>query len=71
MAKRQFKGFAKDFINAMKLQFIGKGADPNEIFVQDLYNYETPKTSNSMLAVLLKKNKNIFNSISPENRRIV
>ena len=42
MAKKQFKGLARDFINAMKTQFIGKGADPNDIFVQDLFNYEPP-----------------------------
>ena len=38
MAK-QFKGIAQQFINAMKQQFIGMGADAKNIFVQDLYDY--------------------------------
>ena len=41
MAK-QFKGIAADFIKAMKTQFIGKGANPNDIIVQDLYSYNPP-----------------------------
>ena len=56
VAKRQFKGMAKDFINAMKLNFIGKGADPNEIFVQDLYNYEPMPQGKGSFASLLKNN---------------
>ena len=38
MAK-QFKGIAAEFINAIKTQFIGQGADPNKIIVQDLFTY--------------------------------
>ena len=53
MAKRQFKGMAKDFIKAMKLNFIGKGADPNEIFVQDLYNYEPAPSGKSSFAYIM------------------
>ena len=52
--EKRFKGVAKDFINAMKLQFIGKGADPNEIFVQDLYNYE-PRNTQTLFNRLFKK----------------
>ena len=44
MAK-QWRGIAKDFIAAMKQNFIGKGADPNSIIVQDLYNFESSPRS--------------------------
>ena len=71
MAKKHFKGLAKDFISSMKLQFIGKGADPNEIFVQDLFNYETPKTGNSVFASLMKNKVSHAQSLSPENRKIL
>ena len=45
MAK-QFKGIAADFINAMKTQFIGQGADPNKIIVQDLFSYAPSENTN-------------------------
>ena len=44
MAK-QWRGLAKSFIDAMRQNFIGKGADPNSIIVQDLYNYESSPRS--------------------------
>lgn len=71
MAK-QFKGIAADFINAMKTQFIGMGADPNEIVVQDLYNY-APQQQNSAIKNLLK-NKGSLNELaamSTEDRNIL
>ena len=43
MAEKKFKGIAADFIQAMKTQFIGQGADPNRIIVQDLFTYNPPK----------------------------
>ena len=43
MAK-QWKGIAADFIKAMKTSFIGQGANPNDIIVQDLYSF-APKDS--------------------------
>ena len=46
MAK-QFKGIAKDFINAMKTSFIGQGADPNKIIVQDLFTYAPKPQTNA------------------------
>lgn len=46
MAK-QWRGIAKDFISAMKQNFIGKGADPNSIIVQDLFNFESSPKSRS------------------------
>ena len=45
MAKH-FKGIAADFINAMKTQFIGQGADPNKIIVQDLFSYAPSENTN-------------------------
>lgn len=72
MAKRQFKGIAKDFIKAMKLNFIGKGADPNEIFVQDLYNYEPAPSGKSSFASLLKSGgNNALKNLSVEDRKIL
>lgn len=50
MAK-QWKGIAKDFISAMRQNFIGKGADPNAILVQDLYNFESSPKSKSFPAL--------------------
>lgn len=70
--ERKFKGLAQDFIKAIKTQFIGKGADPNDIFVQDLYNYETPVTQGSALAKLLnKKQANLITQLSTEDRKIL
>lgn len=69
MAK-QFKGLAKDFIKAMKLNFVGKGADPNDIFVQDLYNYQS--NTPSMVSNLLKsKDLNNLTSLSTQDREIL
>ena len=69
MARKQFKGLAKDFINAMKMQFIGQGANPNDIFVQDLFNYEP--TNSGVKNILKKSDRNIFNQLSTEDRRIL
>ena len=56
MAK-QFRGIAADFIKAMKTQFIGKGANPNDIIVQDLYNYNPPSNEGKNLLNLNKSNR--------------
>ena len=48
MAK-QFKGVAQQFVNAIKQQFIGMGADAKDIFVQDLYNYQSKDTTGTGL----------------------
>ena len=54
---RQFKGLAAEFIKAMKLSFIGKGANPNDIIVQDLYNYNPPSNEGTgMFKNLTKSN---------------
>lgn len=71
MAKKQFKGIAKDFINAMRLQFIGKGADPNDIFVQDLYNYEPVPRGNGSFSSMLKTKLGDITKLSNEDRKIL
>lgn len=70
--QKQFKGIAKDFINAIKTQFIGKGANPNDIFVQDLYNYETPPRGKGSFPSILKKGPLAnFQNMSIEDRKIL
>ena len=74
MAK-QFKGIAQQFINAMKQQFIGMGADAKNIFVQDLYDY-APKhpEGTGMSGLGLNQAGNIldeFGSNSPEKRNVI
>ena len=71
MAKREFRGLAKDFINAMKAQFIGQGADPNKIIVQDLFNYAP---QNQTIGNQLKLKNNALDesrSMSMEDRNII
>lgn len=70
---RQFKGLAADFIKAMKLQFIGQGADPNDIIVQDLFNYNPPQQT-SYVGNLSKQGRNVldeFGALSQEDRTIL
>ncbi len=71
MAKK-FKGMAADFVNAMKLQFIGKGANPNDIIVQDLYNYNSVNVNKNQTINGLIKGKGIneFGSLSRDDRDI-
>jgi len=70
MAQKKFKGIAADFINNIKAQFIGQGADPNRIIVQDLYNYQSKDNTNSMFKT--KSNSlDIMSAMSPENREIL
>ena len=70
--RRQFKGIAKDFINMVKLNFIGKGADPNDIFVQDLYNFEPNVNTQSAIKRLMNKSgNNLLTSMSQEDRQIL
>lgn len=70
---RQFKGIAADFINAMKKQFIGRGADPNDIFVQDLFNYNPPNNNNmGRLTKLAKSNAlDEYAALTPQDRHIL
>lgn len=68
MAK-QFKGIAADFIKAMKLQFIGKGADPNDIFVQDLYDYQSNNPQVNALSKLFKHNNPL--NLNVQDRKIL
>ena len=69
MAK-QWKGLAADFINAIKTQFIGQGANPNDIIVQDLFNYNPP--SNEGRGIFKNKSNalNEFAAMSKEERAI-
>lgn len=69
--QKTFRGVAKDFVNAMRLNFIGKGADPNSIIVQDLYDYQ-PSSNNLASYRGISNNKNqidIF-SMSPQDRKL-
>ena len=72
MAEKKFVGIAADFINAMKLNFIGKGADPNSIIVQDLYRFDPGESSGKLANSILKDKKELlFNQLSKENREIL
>lgn len=68
MADKKFKGVAQDFIKAMKLSFIGKGAESKDIFVQDLYNLETSKPINKDVNSLLN-NVEKYTNLSLEDRK--
>lgn len=69
MAK-QFKGIAAEFINAMKTQFIGQGADPNKIIVQDLFSYSPSEKQNNMPSI--KSNSlNLMAADSVDSRKII
>lgn len=71
MAK-QWKGIAADFIKAMKTSFIGQGANPNDIIVQDLYSYAPPSNEGKgMLKNITKSNAlDELRSMSAEERSI-
>ena len=71
MAK-QFKGIAANFIKAMKLQFIGRGADPNDIIVQDLFNYAPPSNEGKGMFNGFRKRNSLddLRSMTPEERSI-
>ena len=65
MAEKKFVGMAADFINAMKLNFIGKGADPNSIIVQDLYRYDSTQDKTTLTNNFLNNKKEmLFNQLS-------
>lgn len=64
--RNNFRGIAKDFINAVTNTFIGKGADPNDIFVQDLFNYEPPQSANSYSS-LIRSNKDKLSLLMGNN----
>jgi hypothetical protein len=67
---KQFRGIAADFIKAMKTQFIGKGADPNDIIVQDLYNYNPPSNQSNIIKFDKANALDEFRSMSKEERSI-
>ena len=69
--EKKFKGLAKDFINAMKTQFIGKGADPNDIFVQDLYDFKSNDTQTKFASLLRNKDANLISKLTTEDRKIL
>lgn len=72
MPKKEFKGLAKDFINSMKMQFIGQGADPNKIIVQDLFTYESPTQNPAANKFKLKANSlDELRAMSAEDRQIL
>lgn len=66
MGKKQFKGIAGEFVQAMKAQFIGQGADPNKIIVQDLFTYNPP-TQNSGLDMSKKLKVNSLDELRTQN----
>lgn len=71
MAK-QWKGPAKSFIDAMKTSFIGQGANPNDIFVQDLFNFVPPQgEGNGIQGLLHGKGLDEVRSLSNEDRAII
>lgn len=71
MAK-QWKGVAADFVKAMKTKFIGQGANPNDIIIQDLYNFNPPSNEGGgMLKNVLKGNAlNEMKALTAEERSI-
>ena len=71
MAK-QVTGIAADFRKAMKTQFIGKGANPNDIIVQDLFNYEPANTNGGIKGIqgLAKNALDQYKAMSNEERSI-
>ena len=71
MAGKQFKGLAKDFINAMKTQFIGQGADPNNIIVQDLFNYSSPDNRANSPLKIKSNSLDELRTMSAEDRSIL
>lgn len=73
MAQKQFKGIAADFINAIKAQFIGQGANPNDIFVQDLFTYapKDPMASRGYKGLQKSNVLDEYNTSSMEDRQIV
>lgn len=73
MAQKQFKGIAQDFINAIKAQFIGQGADPNKIIVQDLFTYspKTPQVGGGITGIHKSNILDEYNVTSTEDRNII
>lgn len=70
--ERQWKGVAADFIKAMKLKFVGQGANPNDILVQDLYNYQSPSVQSGGAFKNLSKANALdeFKAMTVEERNI-
>ena len=72
---KQFKGIAADFVNAMKTYFVGRGANPNDIIVQDLFNYNPPSNQGSLKTLnSLKEAPGILDemqAMSQEDRTII
>lgn len=74
MAKKQFKGIAGEFVQAMKTQFIGQGADPNKIIVQDLFTYNPPTKASAGLDLSKRIKMNTLDEMKAktvEDRNII
>ena len=69
MAKKVFVGLAKDFINNMKTHFIGQGARPEDIFVQDMFSYEPKNQTRGLLKNLTSREHKMLD-LTPEKRAI-
>lgn len=69
MAK-QWKGVAADFIKAMKTSFIGQGADPKDIIVQDLYNYNSGSNQGTSAGKMKANALDEFRNMTAEERSI-
>ena len=67
---KKWKGFAAEFIRGMRTQFIGRGAEPKDIFVQDLYNYQPPATQGASLMKMYKSKNSMFN-LDTNDRQIL
>lgn len=69
---KQFKGIAGEFVNAIKKQFIGMGAEPNNIIVQDLFNYSSPQQSPYFSSTSMRSNVlDEYKTASTEERNIL
>lgn len=71
---RQFTGIARQFIDAIKTQFIGMGAKANDIIVQDLYSYNPTNQQNSTYLRDNQSNVGILDELTtsnPEDRNII
>ena len=71
---RQFTGIAKQFVDAIKTQFIGMGANANDIIVQDLYSYNPPNKDGQGMKLPNQGGAGILDELSnsnPEDRNII
>lgn len=71
---RNFTGIARQFVDAIKTQFIGMGANANDIIVQDLYNYAPAKPDGQGMRMPNQSGTGILDELSsgsPEDRNII